>query len=177
MAFEYSAESYRASAGFCGVMGRNNWHYKLWNGKGYVDLRFFDFVRTIVHDKQSGGTEEQEKYANYWGDEEYCRVGDNYQISGENGAVRTWVSPHRGSIRIEGNVHIDNDSDEAATATIMHNAQKAWLWHLVKSGKTGLHDLTMEVEKGDAIHFIVERSFGKKGEKVIWDPVITYEDK
>jgi hypothetical protein len=33
------------------------------------------------------------------------------------------------------------------------------------------------VERGDAIHFIVERSAGSKGGKVTWDPVITYEDR
>jgi len=175
MGFEYSAESYRASAGFCGVMGKNNWYYKRWNGKEYVDLKFVDFVRTVVANKQTGEEKEQRSFANYWGDEGGNRVGDNYQIPGEQGAVRTWVSPHSGKVRIEGTVQLD--SDGGPIARIFQNAHEAWSSPLAKSGKSASHDLETKVERGDVIHFIAESSAGSKGGKVIWDPVITYEER
>ena len=175
MAFEYSAESYRASAGFCSVMGKNNWYYEGWNGKEFVDLKFFDFVRTVVPNKQNGEAKEQRSFANSWADEEGSRVGDNYQIPGEKSAVRTWVSPRSGRVRVEGTVQLDSDGVPAAR--IVRNAHDVWSSPSVKHGRSALHDLAIKVDKGDAIHFIVDNSAGTKGEKVNWDPVITYEDR
>ena len=177
MAFEYTAESYRASAGFSSLAGKNNWYYRQWDGGGFGDLRFVDFERTIVHDKLSGRTDEHRSFANYWGDDDSCRVGDDYQIPGEHRAVRTWVSPHGGRIRIEGAVHADTGSEAGVTAAIVHNDREAWSFQIVRPGTTGHHDISIEVEKGDAIDFIAERTDRKHGEKVMWDPVITYEDK
>jgi hypothetical protein len=177
MAFEYPAESYRASAGFSAVSGKNNWYYRRLDGKGYGDLRFLDFARTIVHDKHTGRADEHKKFANYWGDEDSCRVGDNYQIPGDHRAVRTWVSPHSGRIRIEGAVRINAESEAGVTATIMHHNQEAWPFQMARPGPTGVHDITVEVEKGDAIDFVAKGTNGKNGERVMWDPVITYEDK
>jgi hypothetical protein len=177
MAFEYTAESFRASDGFSAVNGRNNWHYRRRNGTGYGDLQFVDFARTMVYDKQIGRRVEKKSFANYYEDEDSCRVGDNYQTPGEHCAIRTWISPHRGRIRIEGSVHIDTGIGESVTATIMRNDRDAWSFQMVTPGAAGTHDITIEVEKSDAIDFVAERRSGKNGEKVMWDPVITYVDK
>jgi hypothetical protein len=154
MAFEYSAESYRASAGFSSVMGKNNWYYQQWNGKEYTHLRSFDFSKTVVKNEKSGTTEERNSFADYWSDEANCRVGNNYQIPGDNYAVRTWISPHSGKIRIEGTLRLENDSSGSVIAQIKKNTAEAWPSQLVTSGETIPHDLTMSVQKGDAIHFI-----------------------
>jgi hypothetical protein len=177
MAFEYAAESYRASAGFSAVAGRNNWYFRRWDGSGHSDLPFLDFRRTIVHDTQSGRTDERKSFANEWGDDDSCTVGGNYQIPGDHRAVRTWVAPHKGRIRIEGAAHCDTESGESVTATIMHNDREVWSFHMVTPGTAGVHDFTKNVEKGDAIGFVAERTNGRYGAKVMWDPVITYEDK
>jgi hypothetical protein len=174
MAFEYTAESYRASAGFSSVTGRNNWHYRRWDGKHYDTLRFVAFTRTAVYDAQTGRSDEHRSFANYWGDDDSCRVGENYQIPGAPRALRTWISPHRGRIRIEGNVHTDTGIGEGVSARIMHKDREAWSSPVASPGVTGTHDITIEVEKSDAIDFVVE---GPKGKKVMWDPVITYVDR
>jgi hypothetical protein len=177
MAFEYTAESYRASAGFSAVAGTNNWYSRRWNGKVYGDLRFVDFTRSIVHDRQTGRTDEHKSFANYWGDEDSCRVGNNHLIPGGHRAVRTWVSPHRGSVRIEGAVGLDAENRGGVTATIMRHIRQVWSFQIATPGKTGVHDFTIEVEKGDSIDFVAERTNGRNGEIVMWDPVITYEDR
>jgi hypothetical protein len=174
MAFEYSAESYRASAGFSGVIGKNNWHYNGRTGQTYVDLRFLDFVMTTVQNKESGEVKEQKSFANYWWDEGGSTVGDNYQIPGEYGAVRTWVSPHSGRIRIEGMVRFEND--RGSTAKIVQNVHEAWSSSVDHRANVS-HDLAVTVKRGDAIRFVVEKNGGSKGERVIWDPVVTYEEK
>jgi hypothetical protein len=88
--------------------------------------------------------------------------------------VRTWVSPHSGRVRIEGAIQLENDG--GPTARIIQNAHETWSSPLVNSRKSASHDLAIEVERGDAIRFIVESRAGSKAAKVIWDPVITFED-
>ena len=174
MAFEYAAESYRASAGFSSVAGRNNWHYRRWDGKQYDTLRFVDFAGTIVHDAKTGRSNEHRSFANYWGDDDSCRVGDNYQTPGEHRAVRTWISPHPGRIRIEGSVHFDTGVGADVRAKITHNDREEWSFQAASPGAAGTHDITVQVEKSDAIDFVVG---GPKGKNVMWDPVITYVDR
>ena len=175
MAFEYSAESYRASAGFSGVMGRNNWYYHGGNSKGNVDLLFADFVTTKVQDKQTGAAKELRSYANYWRDEGGSRVGNDFQIPGTSSAVRTWIPPHSGMVRIEGTVEPDSGSE--SKARIVNNNRDVWLSALAGSGNGSAHDLTLKVEKGNAIHFIVENNAEGKGGRVRWDPVITFQEQ
>jgi hypothetical protein len=176
MAFEYTAESYRASAGFSAVGGRNQWYYRSWDEKHYENLQFVDFARTVVHDAKTGRTDEHRSFANYWGDDDSCRVGDNFQIPAGHRAVRTWVAPHRGRVRVEWTVHIENDREDGVKVSILHNDREAWSSPFVGAVTTGAYDIAIDVQKGDAIDF-AERPTGKNGEKVTWDPVITYEDK
>jgi hypothetical protein len=168
MAFEYSAESYRASAGFSGVRGKNNWYCRQWNGKEYDDLHFVDSAGTASNGAAGGG----ETGVNFWGSAENCIVGQTYQTPGENAPVRVWMAPHEGTVRIEGDVRSDGDSGTVATAKIMKNFDEVWNSQPLTSGKTALHDHTMKVNMGDALNFIVT---GTERTKVFWDPVITYE--
>jgi hypothetical protein len=177
IAFEYTAESYRASAGFSSVAGRNNWYYRRGDGNRDDNLRFVDFARTVVHDTKTGRADEHKLFANYWGDEDSCRVGENYQIPGVHRAVRTWMSPHRGRIRIEGEAHTETEGEGSFTAMITRNGREAWSFQMITPGTTGAHDIMIEVEKGDEIDFIAERTSGRNGTRVIWDPVITYQGK
>jgi hypothetical protein len=40
-----------------------------------------------------------------------------------------------------------------------------------------MHDISIEVERGDEVDFVAERTDRRYKEKVMWDPVITYEEK
>jgi hypothetical protein len=177
MAFEYPAESYRASAGFSGVRGKNNWSYHRWSGREYADLSFIDFTTTTVQDNKTGETKQVRSFANFWGDTLHCMVGDDYQIAGRNGAVRTWLAPHSGWIRVQGMVQMNNEGDSASIAKIVQNDHQLWPSRLEDHGIGSSHDLTVLVKQGDAIHFIVENRSEGTVEKVVWDPVITYEEE
>jgi hypothetical protein len=169
MAFEYAAESYTASAGFTSVMGKNNWLYQQWGDDKYGNL---DFLYAHKEDIRSG--KENALYPNCWGRKDICLVGNNYQIPGKMDAARTFIAPHAGKIRIEGNIEIEKDTDADYSVKIVKNDKDTLLAAVVKFAKPTVHDLVVEVRKDDAIIFIVKRNDGKNDNKVIWDPAITF---
>ena len=162
--FEYAAESYKASAGFSSLMGKNNWSYQQWKGPVHDDLHF----------RESIGV-----FSNYWSGEGKCRLGPDYQIPDAGAVVREWVAPHGGAVRIEGRVAADQ-AGLGAVAGIEKNEEKLWPERPIKPGQAETQDLTVNVDQGDSISFVVgeDASGGSapdsKGSKVTWDPVITY---
>jgi hypothetical protein len=169
MAFEYAAESYNASAGFTNVMGKNNWLYQQWNEDKYGNLEFLYAHRDDI---RSG--KENSFYPNCWGRKDICLVGNDYQIPGKMDAARTFIAPHAGKIRIEGNIEIEKDTNTTCSAKIVKNDKETLLSTVVSFAKPTRHDLIVEVQKDDAIVFVVKRNAGKNAEKVIWDPTITF---
>lgn len=148
IAFEFSAESYKASAGFSGLMGKNHWHYQQWDDKKqeFSNLAFFP----------------DEAYTRpYWVGQDGCQIGHDYQIAGKHAAVRKWVAPHGGLLRIEGAVH-------GGSASIWLNHKPIW-----PEAAGAAHDLQVTVIQGDAISFVVSPREGGEA-KVFWDPVLTY---
>ncbi|MFZ4397577.1 MAG: discoidin domain-containing protein, partial [Kiritimatiellia bacterium] len=165
IAFEYAAESYKASAGFSSVMGKNNWYYQQGTGARASDLRFVpDAVRSKM----------------YWFDNGNCRVGSNYQIPDSQDAVRQWVAPHGGVVRIEGTAAVDKAGGNGVMVSIQQNSNKLWPARVLSPGQPAAHDLTVNVEQGDALSFIAAKndpaakSTNLDLDKVTWDPVITY---
>ena len=185
MAFEYSAESYRAAAGFCSVMGKNNWHYQKCGDGKYGDLKFYGW-RGAANDNDPNNANlwcDAEKGSRFWDETcdvlpcaaaDKCVVGNNYQIADENDSVRKWVAPHDGKVRIEGRLEIEKKDGAGVYAGILKNASEAWPSRLVTFGTAAAHDLTIDVSKGDAVCFVVKRNGLSAGEKVFWDPAITY---
>lgn len=169
MAFEYTAESYHAAAGFSSVMGKNNWLYQQGGDNKYSNLEFL-----YAHKQDIRAGKENSFYPNCWGKKEICLVGNNYQIPGKMDAVRTFISPHAGKIRIEGRIEIEKDSTAAYAIKIVKNDKDTLLTTVVKFAKPITHDVVVPVQNGDAIVFIVKKNDGKNDEKVIWDPTITF---
>jgi hypothetical protein len=175
IAFESSAECYRATAGFSGISGNNCWRYRSFDGAEYRQLFFVDFIRTTDMDAKSGTSKERQTFANFWSDTLRCRIGSDYQIPGERAATRTWVAPHDGRIRITGDVHLDNDTTGTATAKIMVSRRVVWESGLIGLRKTLQHSLMVDVKKGALVDFSVAGAPGSKGVKVLWDPEVTFE--
>ena len=172
MAFEYAAESYNATAGFSSVTGKNNWLYQQGDGKNYRNLDFHPADTLRSGDAKTG--KEKYTYPNYWGRKGTCLVGSNYQIPGRMDAVRTFIAPHAGRVRIEGTIEIEKDTHAAWTVEIIKNDTTAVLTKGVTFAQPVTHDLVIPVKEGDALHFIVRRNDGDNEEKVIWDPTITF---
>jgi len=159
IAFEYSAESYKASAGFSGLMGKNNWHYQEWNGSEYSDL---NFAADEAHPKM------------YWSGSGGIEIGRDYQIHGSHAAARKWIAPHGGVIRAEGTVSGD---DNNSIKSIWFNSNQVWPEAAALHGESVSHDLTLTVIQGDAVVFVVagkDSSQNTQANKVRWDPVITF---
>jgi hypothetical protein len=164
IAIEYSAESYKASAGFCSLMGKNNWYYQQRQKSIESDMRFIQRDDIFVRD---------------WFGEGNSRIGNNYQVPDQNTeSVRKWIAPHGGVVRVEGRVAIDSNGTGGIICKLLHNGDELWHPRLLTHVQPASHDLTLAVEQGDAISFIVgiKSASGKNinTDKVMWDPVITY---
>jgi len=164
MAFEYGAESYRASAGFSAVEGKNNWHYA-----DAGRMRFIDFVRTPA---EAPGGKERKTFANEWRDATGGGIGGAYQVCGTRPVSRTWIAPHGGSVRVEGTV--GGDPAGVRCASITCNGRTAWSAGPPAGGQAAAHDITIAVSPGDAIRFTLVPPASGAGTRVTWDPVVTY---
>lgn len=156
MAFEFGAESDRASAGFSSIMGKNNWRYLQRAGDVEQPLRFVPSDEVFTRDWQGEGD---------------VRIGNNYQIPDlGHEAVRRWVAPHGGIVRVEGEVATDPPGN--ASARLLKGTEELWQEDSKGGEALARHDLKIEVAQGDTISFVTALK-GEKG-KVLWDPVITY---
>lgn len=152
--FQYSADSYCASDGFSNVMGKNNWYYQQGNNGVYTDMVFRD---------------------PYWAGSDSSEVGYFHMTPGKGDAVRKWVAPQMGRIRVEGNIKLENDSTGTPSVEILkNNRESCWASGSVDAEKPLYYDFTIPVKQGDAVYFIVKREGGNRREKVIWDPAVTY---
>ena len=59
---------------------------------------------------------------------------------------------------------------------ILVNQKEVWPPRLISGSKEQLHKLRVTVDKATPICFVVKKNGENPGEKVIWDPVITYSD-
>jgi hypothetical protein len=160
LAFEYSAESYQASDGFCSVMGKNQWQYQAWDGAAFGNLAFNTEKNLWTTNKGS------------------VVVGPNYQTPDEaSDAVRKWVAPHGGTVRIEGVVALNDAGGDGVKVQILHNTAAVWGPSLVTQGKPASHDLSLDVAEGDAVIFSVNKHGTSVNDSATWDPVVTFVRK
>ncbi len=106
----------------------------------------------------------------------WCRVGKNWQHSGETGdSVRTFLVPTDGEVKITGIVkkwHLDGDG---IVASILHNEKEVWRKELDGKDSIGTDpNLFLDVRKGDRIRFAVNRRGDIVCDTTAWDPVIAY---
>jgi hypothetical protein len=146
--FENAAESYRASAGFSSLDGKENWRYLEQTGGANQAMRFDERIGV---------------FTNYWLASDGGRVGPDYQHPVGHSLVREWVAPHDGSVRIEGAAVVA----KPGTARIAHKGKEVWSSG-ASAGSPASHDFTVAVAQGDTIDFTVGSG------SATWDPVITY---
>ncbi len=153
MLFEYAAESYRASDGYSSIPGKNQWYNQQRGGGTYRDMTFKD--------------------PNWKGDDA-CEIGCFHVTPGGNDAVRKWVAPRAGAVRVEGRVSPDGKAVGAVNVAILHNAKEIWPAQTVND-KPLLHDMNVPVAQGDALYFIAGKK-GAGGGRIHWDPLVTYTE-
>ena len=111
-----------------------------------------------------------------WVGDGKCALGYDCLVPDAGEAVRKWVAPHAGTVRIEGAVACHGNAADALQACILKNTGEVWPSRVVSQGKTESHDVTIAVSTGDAISFVVKRRGDQPAGKAIWDPAITYVD-
>ena len=100
----------------------------------------------------------------------------------KSNASLTWTAPKDGIIKMTGTVKdLDKTANcgDGAAAGIHKNTTPSWHVDLANGNYTGITlDKTLNVTKGDQIHFIVTRgtaSSNNQCDSVGWDPSITYQ--
>lgn len=159
--FEHAADSYRASDGCSSIQGKNGWRYREKNGPAVANLTYGEMA--WVGKKRSAKDTPAE-------------IGFSYMIPGDASAVRQWVAPHAGVVRIEGAAAIDPSLGNDVEVAILVNEKEAWPSQAASLSKKRFHDIKATVAEGDVIGFIAARPAGKPAGKVAWDPTITYVD-
>ncbi|MBB6670792.1 hypothetical protein [Cohnella nanjingensis] len=96
-----------------------------------------------------------------------------------NNAVRTWVAPVTGTVKITGRVFkIDTSGGDGVVVTVDKNSTPLWT-RTISAGDwlgafmDGALD-SVSVAAGDYIHFIVNRNTDYGADATGWDPTITY---
>jgi hypothetical protein len=157
--FEYSAETYRASDGFSSIQGKNQWYYQEKKGSVYTNLTFKDPYWI--------GTGKNKNAVSY-----------STMIPDTNGAIRKWVAPHAGKIRIEGAVtvklptvkwdpvvtYIEKEKTSNFPASngkdvkvsIYKNESNLVSGNLSNNASPWSYDIYVHVKTGDSIYFIVD---------------------
>lgn len=157
LSFEYAAQTNQASDGFSGVMGKNDWRYLAWNGTTWSNLEF-------------------KPTENTWQNASKVTVGPDWLVPGESaGAVRQWIAPRDGQVRVEGSVSVGPGKGEGVKAEILHNAAVAWPARVVQHAQPSTHDLRLTVKKGDALSFRVSHNGPViADDRAQWNPAITF---
>jgi len=113
----------------------------------------------------------------YWaGGEGWARVGKDWMHPGNAlDVARVFVAPADGRVAVSGLVkklHLDGDG---VRVSIRHNTNEVWSAELEGKDAVGKEAaLTLELRKGDALRFRVNRRGGYACDTTGWDPVIAY---
>jgi len=162
--FEYSADSYRASDGFSSIQGKNGWYYQQKKATSYIDMVFEDI-------KWVGDQCENYQYRN--------EMGYSNMLAVTSDVARKWVAPHAGTVRVEGNISFYQNflfQVGDAVETILLNDKEVWSGKMMKWKDKQSHDITLKINKGDALYFVLKGDCQANSLNVTWDPVITYVD-
>ena len=113
----------------------------------------------------------------FWtGGEEWSRVGKDWMHPGDAmDTARVFVAPEDGRVAVSGTVkklHLDGDG---VKVSVQHNDKEVWAAELDGKDAAGKEAaLTLEVKKGDALRFVVNRRGGHACDTTGWDPVVAY---
>jgi len=174
--FEYGAESYRASDCFSSVMGKHGWYYQ---EREPARLTPFGAEKKVTGPWYSNMRFEHPAWIGCGG-KGYPEVGYCHMVPGNGtAAVRAWVAPHDGTVRIEGRVALAlPDGVVNVEIRRRHGATVLDLWprHVVAYNNPDSHDFQAEIAKDDVIYFVVEKKAKAEygSDRTTWDPVITY---
>jgi hypothetical protein len=173
-----------ALGGHFATSGRDGWKAEFTtDGKTFVPMNWVPAARNPGGDlggtpNQPGGVE------GYWEGTGGAHVGRGWQQpTADTACVRTWIAPTSGKVRVVGRVMKEYYHQPFGTALrtqIRNNDRVAWPengeW--AESPLNDLygaaHDLSLEVQQGDVLRFVVDRSADPANAIAAWMPRIVY---
>jgi len=174
-----------ALGGLFPEQGRQGWYAETTtNGLAFTPMRWVAPPQTASADE--GGTPNQSGGVEGWweGEGGECLGRAWMQSSRDACSVRTWVAPSPGIVRIVSRVMKEWYRQAAGTplrARILHGRAQVWPaegWAVASPGDLvgAVHDLTLTVEQGDTIRFMLDKSGDPENDIAAWMPRITYTD-
>ncbi|MDO8210346.1 alpha-galactosidase [Conexibacter sp. CPCC 206217] len=153
-------ESWSASTGFSARQGDNQWRYeaRAKSGGAYSDATY-----------RSG--------AWYTPGNGYVNAGSMHPDNSYD-AVRTWVSPLTGVVRIGGRAYKqDVSGGNGVIVSVLRNGTTLWTRTLRYDDATG-HTTNVELDKvvvsaGDSIRFVISNNGDWSNDATYWDPTIS----
>lgn len=115
----------------------------------------------------------------YFTGPDWARVGRDWHHPGTGVAtIRRFEAPRDGHVAITGRVYkADTNGGDGVLVSIRHGDQTVWNGDLAFNDSTGVEpSLALDVRKGDAIRFVVQRRGEIGCDTTHWDPTITYSD-
>ncbi len=129
---------------------------------------------------KSGGEETWYESTFYVGEQQWARVGRDWQHPSESAAsVRAFRVPRAGVVEISGFVgkaHVDSDSD-GVNVSIRFNDRTIWQDSLEGADAKGVRFfIEKNVKKGDVFRFVVARKDKHFCDTTRWNPTISFVD-
>lgn len=149
--------TYRASADFSGVQGARGWYYLDSQGRRLT----YDATRQAWY-----GIEPGLRIVKYGG-------GPGATLD----AVRRWVAPAAGTVRITGEAYDPNNNGSGVTVLIRTGNTILFNKALTNGNRSGFAiDVTTTVKGGQALDFVINRGTDNLniGDGTVFDPRITY---
>ena len=150
--------TYHAQADYSGFQGCRNWYYLYGSGT------------PMTFDASNGWWQGNEPYLLLWNNGGHPGNGSD--------AIRRWVAPQAGSIRITGNAQDANTAcGGGVSVSIAKNATVLWQQTLANGNTAGIgFDLTTTVVQNDSVNFSINR--GPDGNNACdstgFDPTIVF---
>ncbi|MBM3890355.1 MAG: hypothetical protein FJ388_14680, partial [Verrucomicrobia bacterium] len=114
----------------------------------------------------------------FWTGPDWTRVGKDWHHPGQNTpSVRRFTAPRDGRVTVTGRVFKLHLAGDGIRASIRHNDREVWKMEIDGADDKGVEPkLALDVKKGDALRFIVDKRYGIGCDTTGWDPVVTYSD-
>ena len=113
----------------------------------------------------------------FWTGPDWARVGRDWHHPGlHNATVRRLVAPAGGRVTVTGRAYkLDTNGGDGVRLIVRHNAREVWTAEIGAKDVAGVDpNITLDVRKGDAIRFVVDRKGTYSYDTTHWDPAVTY---